>query len=230
MKTDTRRLNSDYSQDRSLQMFANGTGLTAVSVGYRLAPENPYPAAINDCIDVGEYLVGNPSEYGTVRFLGGESAGAYLALLTSFHLLRTRPSHKISGLVLRYGEYDLAVGLPAIVASSSTKALMIDRNAMERFNRAYLPRPSLEERRNPSLSPLYEDLTALAAALFVCGTADPLLDDTLLMGMKWSIAGGESIVKVYPGAAHGFTVIPGLPVAEEANAVSVQFMREKLDV
>jgi acetyl esterase/lipase len=219
-------------------MFANGTGLTNISVGYRLAPENPYPAAINDCIDAAEHLVDNPSLYGAVRFLGGESAGAYLALLTSYHLLRTRPSHKISGLVLRYGEYDLAVGLPAIVKSASSKALMIDRIAMERFNSAYLPGLSIEERRNPSLSPLYEDLPALATAspnglppaLFICGTADPLLDDTLLMGMKWSIAGGESIVKVYPGAAHGFTVIPGLPVAEEANAVSVQFMQERLDV
>ncbi|KAL3454874.1 Alpha/Beta hydrolase protein [Aspergillus insuetus] len=231
-------LGSHDHQDKSLQMFANGTKLTAVSVGYRLAPENPYPAAINDCTDVAEYLVDNPSLYGPVRFLGGESAGAYLALLASFHLLRTRPTHTISGLVLRYGEYDLAVGLPAIVRSASAKALMIDRNAMERFNSTYLPSLSIEERRNPSLSPLYEDLPALAAAspnglppaLFVCGTADPLLDDTLLMGMKWSIAGGESIVKVYPGAAHGFTVIPGLPVAEKANAVSIQFMRERLDV
>ncbi|KAL2853208.1 Alpha/Beta hydrolase protein [Aspergillus pseudodeflectus] len=231
-------LGSHDHQDRSLQMFANGTGLTTVSVGYRLAPENPYPAAISDCIDVAEYLVDDPSRYGSVRFLGGESAGAYLALLSAFHLLRTRPSHTISGVVLRYGEYDLAVGLPAIVKSASTKALMIDRYAMERFNSAYLPNLSIEERRDPSLSPLYEDVAALAAAtpnglppaLFVCGTADPLLDDTLLMGMKWSIAGGESIVKVFPGAAHGFTVIPGLPVAEEANAVSVQFMREKLAV
>jgi acetyl esterase/lipase len=40
-----------------LQRYANATGKIAISVGYRLAPENPFPAAIEDCIDVGEYLV-----------------------------------------------------------------------------------------------------------------------------------------------------------------------------
>ncbi|KAL2813912.1 Alpha/Beta hydrolase protein [Aspergillus granulosus] len=228
---------SHDGQDGSLRMFANGTRLTTISVGYRLAPEDPYPAAIHDCIDAAEYLVDNPSEYGVVRFIGGESAGATLSILSAIHLLRSRPSHALSGLVLRYGQYDLGLGLPKIATSAPKKVLMIDRNAMEQFNDAYAPGLSFEERRNPSFSPLYEDLPSLAAvspnglppALFICGTDDPLLDDTLLMSIKWSIAGGESIIKIYPGAAHAFTVIPGLPVAEEANAVSVQFMREKLD-
>ena len=43
--------------DRILQRYANATGKAAISVGYRLAPENPFPAAIEDCIDVGEHLV-----------------------------------------------------------------------------------------------------------------------------------------------------------------------------
>jgi hypothetical protein len=45
---------------------------------------------------------------------------------------------------------------------------------------------------------------------------------------KWSIAGGEAIVKFYPGATHGFTAFAGLPVAEEALQVSLGFMQEKL--
>ncbi|KAL2845051.1 Alpha/Beta hydrolase protein [Aspergillus pseudoustus] len=231
-------LGSHDGQDSSLQTFANGTQLTSISVGYRLAPENPYPAAINDCIDAAEYLVDNPSKYGVLRFIGGESAGGNLSVLTAIHLLRSRPSHALSGLVLRYGQFDLGLGLPTIATPPSEKALMIDRHAMERFNSAYAPGLSFEERRTPSLSPLYEDLPALAAAspnglppaLFICGTKDPLLDDTLLMSIKWSVAGAESITKIYPGAAHGFTVIPGLPAAEEAKKISVQFMREKLDV
>lgn len=170
-----------------------------------------------------------------LRFLGGESVGAYLAALSALQLMRSRLSYKLSGLVLPYGLFDLALGLPTVAVSK--KPLVINLAIMERFVGAYVPDMSIAERKSPCVSPLYEDLQALVAAaptgslppaLFLCGTEDPLLDDTILMSSKWSIAGGEAIVKIYPGATHGFTVFPGLPVAEEANAVTLEFMQEKL--
>jgi acetyl esterase/lipase len=119
--------------------------------------------------------------------------------------------------------------------AASTKPLMINLAILERFNGAYVPGMSTVERKIPSVSPLYEDLRALVAAsgtslppALFCGTDDPLLDDTILMSSKWNIAGGEAIVKIYPGATHGFTVFPGLPVADEANAVTLDFLQEKL--
>lgn len=205
-------------------------------MGYRLAPENPYPAALHDAIDAAEYLVDHAQEeYGSpLCFVGGESAGCCLAVLLTLELMRSRPSHAMTGLVLSYGLYDLSLGLPAVAAS--TKSLMINQAMLERFNSAYVPGMSTTERKHPCVSPLYEDLQALVAAsarslppaLFLCGTHDPLLDDTILMGSKWSIAAGEAIVKIYPGAMHGFTAFPGLPVAEEAKAVMVGFMQSKL--
>lgn len=203
-------------------------------MGYRHAPEDPYPAAVHDCIDAAEYLIDHPEEYGPLRFMGGESAGAYLVVLATFHLLTSRPSHALDGLALQYGLYDQSLGLPSLTIT--TRPIMIDRAAMERFCGAFLPGKTPSERRDPSISPIYADLAGLAAkspkglppALFVVGTDDPLLDDTILMGTKWSIAGAESIVKIYPGAAHGFTAVPGLPVAEEANAVSVQFVKDRV--
>jgi acetyl esterase/lipase len=208
--------------------------LTAISVGYRHAPEDPYPAAVDDCIDAAQYLIDHPEKYGPVRFMGGESAGAYLVVLTTFHLLASRPSHAIEGLALQYGVYDPTLGLPSL--TTITQPVMIDRAAMERFRGAFLPGKTPEQCRDPSISPIYADLAGLAAksptglppALFVVGTDDPLVDDTILMGSKWSIAGAESIVKIYPGATHGFTAVPGFPVAEEANAVSVQFVKDRV--
>lgn len=225
------------SSDSTLREYANKCQLTAISVGYRLAPEHPYPAAVHDAIDAAEYMVDHAVEvYGApLRFLGGESAGACLAALSALQLMRSRPSYKLSGLVLLYGLFDLALGLPTVAAS--TKPLMINLAILERFNGAYVPGMSTAERKIPCVSPLYEDLQALVAAsstgslppaLFLCGTEDPLLDDTILMSSKWSIAGGEAIVKIYPGATHGFTAFPGLPVADEANAVTLEFMQEKL--
>ncbi|KAL4780333.1 Alpha/Beta hydrolase protein [Aspergillus varians] len=228
-------LGSEKSSDKALQRFANGSQLTAISVGYRHAPEDPHPAAVHDSIDVAEHLIDNPSEYGAVRILAGESAGACLAVISALHLLGSRPSHALSGLVLQYGFYDLSLGLPTL--ATSTRPLMVNHASLLRLTNAYLPGLSTEERKDPSISPLFTNLPALVAgstnglppAIFVVGTEDCLLDDTILMGMKWSIAGGESIVKIYPGASHGFTAAPGLPVADEANAASIRFVNEKVD-
>lgn len=227
-----------FSADTYLRMYADTCQLTAISVGYRHAPEDPYPAGVHDCIDAAEYLVDHAEKkHGApLRFIAGESAGGCLTALTAFGLMRSRPSHRLSGLILHYGEFDLALELPSVI--SYTKPLVVNWDALERFNEAYLPGMSRAERRRPSVSPLYEDMISLAAAsptkslppaLFVCGTDDPLLDDTLLMSAKWSV-GGEAIAKIYPGACHGFTAFPGLPVAEEALDVTFRFVREKLSV
>ena len=73
---------------------------------------------------------------------------------------------------------------------------------MIKYMDAFLPGVSPEDRKDPSMSPFYEDLTSLKLppALFTCGTEDCLLDDTLMMGLKWQMAGAEAIVRLYPGA------------------------------
>ncbi|KAL4877102.1 Alpha/Beta hydrolase protein [Aspergillus karnatakaensis] len=228
-------LGDERSFDQTLEMYANKTHLTTISIGYRHAPEHPYPHPLNDCIDAAEYLIDHSTEYGAVKFIGGESAGAALSVLSMLHLLASRPEHAFSGLVLQFGLYDLSMGLPAVV--NSTRPLMINRIAVQHFMDALLPGLSTEERRNSAISPLFVDLQSLARnskrglppALFVVGTEDCLLDDSLLFGLKWSAAGAESVVKVFPGAPHGFTVIPGLEVGEEARGVCVNFVNEKLE-
>ena len=224
-------------QDGRLRTWANAAQITAISIGYRNAPENPYPAAVNDCFDAADYLVDHAERiFGSkVRFLGGESAGACFAALTAFHLMRSRPAHRLAGLILPFGSFDLTLNMPHMI--NTTRALVIDHERMQRFVDAYTPGMSIEERRNPSVSPMYEDMQALALsspqkalppALFLCGTQDPLLDDTLMMGVKWMAAGGEAIVKLYPGAAHGFTLLAQLQVSREAEEVQSQFLKEKI--
>lgn len=83
------------------------------------------------------------------------------------------------------------------------------------------------------MSPLYEDFgrVKLPPALFLCGTEDPLLDDTLLMGTKWAASGAEAVVKIWPGAPHGFTAFAamGYGPAVEAIKVASDFVGEKLE-
>src|SRR5579862_2345822 len=107
-------LGENDMQDPRLARLARETGLTVVSVGYRLAPENPYPAAPDDCEAAALWLL---SEEGRDRLgvrgrvaIGGDSAGAHLAAVT---LLRLRDRHGLAGgfaaAVLQYGGFDLSM-------------------------------------------------------------------------------------------------------------------------
>jgi acetyl esterase/lipase len=222
--------------DATLKRFADNCQLTAISVGYRLAPDHPFPAAVHDCCDAAEYLVDHGEEYGgKLLFIGGESAGSCLSAVTAFQLMRSRPKHRLAGVVFPFGQFDLTLALPEV--SLSERPLVINREAMNRFQNAYAPGTSVEDRKNPMMSPLYENMRELGAAstggtlppaLFLVGTEDALLDDTLLMGLKWQITGSEAIVKIYPGQAHGFTAFP-LNAAQEAIALQIQFVNEKFE-
>lgn len=218
-----------------MKNWANKCQLTAISVGYRLAPEDPHPAAVEDCFDTVEYLVdrGEAVYNGELRFLVGESAGATLAVQSAFHLLRSRPQHQLSGIVAPYGYFDLTNNLPQ--SSTFDKQLFLNHEALNRFKDVYVPGKDISERRNPLISPLYENLRALTQggkalppAIFLCGTEDPLLDDTILMATKWLMTGSEAVVKIYPGGPHGFLAFAGIKNADEGAAAIISFLQEKL--
>ncbi|KAL8403289.1 hypothetical protein RB594_008515 [Gaeumannomyces avenae] len=228
--------------DQRLQDCANGVQMTVVSVGYRLAPAHPYPAAVHDCIDVAEHLVSDAGQLqlggGPLKAIGGESAGGHLAALTALHLAKNRPqaAAKLAGLILTYGCYDLSLSTPSMVTNVPGSTAVADRDGMKTCVDGFLP-PSVatpEQRRAPEVSPLYEDLAGVAAkmpggklppALFLCGTADPLLDDTVFMSSKWMATGSEAVVKIFPGAPHAFDAFPSLvKEAGEALEITYQFL------
>lgn len=72
-------LGDQHSADTLLQFYADAGDLAIISVGYRLAPEYPFPCGPNDCIDVGEYLVRNGERVfgSSLRFIGGEVCWIY---------------------------------------------------------------------------------------------------------------------------------------------------------
>ncbi|KAF2094998.1 acetyl esterase [Rhizodiscina lignyota] len=227
-------LNSEGFQDGYLKFLADNMTVTVISVGYRLAPEDPFPAAPNDCVDAAEYLLKEGAKYGgKLLFIGGESAGGHLSVVTTFELLRTHSEPlPLKGLILNYGVYDCAVFLPQ--AHTIATPAIINLPIMFRYNDAFAPNTTIEQRRDPMYSPIYENLFKfkgrLPPALFTCGTEDPLLDDTTLMSLKWMAAGGEAVVKIYPGAPHGFSLFPAkmYEAASQVNEHIKEFMLEKL--
>lgn len=195
-------------QDRLLERIADETRLTAISVEYRLAPENPYPAGPDDCEAAALWVSHNLSDFGGSAFaIGGESAGGHLSALT---ILRLRDKHGITPFKaanLVFGVFDLGL-TPSARQFGNDERLVLRTLDIEKFGEAFLPGKSLEERRAPSLSPLYADLRGLCPALFTIGTRDALLDDSLFMHARWVAAGNKGALEVYPGACHGFIAFP----------------------
>ncbi|CAM1510708.1 Fc.00g010430.m01.CDS01 [Cosmosporella sp. VM-42] len=201
-------LNSHTMFDSLLEGYSNASDCAVISVGYRLAPEHPFPAGPEDCFDVAEHLVKNAKEEygGPLRFITGESAGAHLSVLTAFHLLHTQRDFSLpGGLLLHFGVYDLSI-LPSAYTLSDAPILPL--KTLERFIATFAPFHSIQDLKSPSISPLYENLEELRerlpTAMFTCGSEDPLQDDTVLMSARWGIAGGKVVTKFYAGAVHGF--------------------------
>lgn len=224
-------LMDERTQDLHLKHYASTHSLLVISIGYRLAPENPYPAPNNDCIDVGENLIDNArTTYNApLLFIGGESAGAHLTVCTTLHLLESHPDFSFKGLVLNYGVYDLSGFLPQ--AHILQNAPVLTLQGMTAFVEAYLPETPPLDRKISAISPLYADLTKLKLppALFTCGTEDILLDDTVLFYTRWVVAGGEGVLKLYPGAPHGMTSFP-LKETDDARRDTVEWVKERMGV
>jgi acetyl esterase/lipase len=212
-------------QDPMLERVADNTGQAVVSVEYRLAPENPYPAGPNDCEAAALWLARHGrDQFGTDALtIGGESAGGHLAAVT---LLRMRNRHGYTGFRganLVYGAFDLAM-TPSQRQFGNTR-LVLRTIDMQQFYNAFLP--TIADRRVPDISPLYAELKNLCPALFTVGTKDALLDDTLFMHARWIAAGNEAELAIHPGGAHGFTLFPNA-LSQAATARMDAFLNRVL--
>lgn len=213
-------------QDQSLQQIADNCDCLCVSVGYRLAPENPYPAGQDDCEAAARWLLGDGAEaHGLTRFaIGGESAGAHLSLCT---LLRLRngeeqPTQRFEAANLVCGCYDLT--LTPSVRNWGEDPLVLHTRDIKEFRKRYLSGDAAElDPAQPDISPLYADLSGLPSCLVTAGDKDPLLDDSLFLHQRLLAAGSSARLAVYPGGCHVFPVF-NTKLAREARTACCTFL------
>lgn len=225
-------LGANDMQDPRLKRLADATGLTVVSVDYRLSPEHPYPAGPDDCEAAAAWLLSADAEDQLratgPRAIGGDSAGAHLAAVT---LLRLRDRHAVTGAfaaaVFQYGAFDLSMSPSQRLWGG--RNLVLSGPIISWFGDQFLPHHDREARRDPDISPLFADLTAMPAAMFIVGTQDALLDDTLFMHARWQAAGHPAQLTVWPEAPHGFLGFP-ISVTEATLAAEHEFLHERLQL
>lgn len=208
-------------QDERLKQMANDTGLTCISVDYRLAPEAPYPAACDDCEAAALWL----AKAGHTRFntdflaIGGDSAGGHLSANA---LVRLRDKHQVDNYkaaIFMAGAFDMS-GTPS--AKNFHEKLVLASLDIKNFASVFLQNE--EDRLDPDVSPLYANLTNMPPAHFSVGTKDALLDDSIFMANKWVQSQADTELDIYPGGCHVFQYFPDLAQSRESRKRMADFL------
>jgi acetyl esterase len=199
--------------DNVARELVHATGATVVSVEYRLAPEHPFPAGLDDGVTVTRWALSNAERLGagTSRVLvAGESAGGNLSATVALRL-RDGGETALAGQVLIYP----AVAGPHVHPSAEEfSGLIISRAAGEAFWRAYSGSRNID--RDPYAAPLSApSLAGLPPALVILGGCDMLRDEGRAYAARLRDDGVEVDEVCYPGQPHGFVNF-GFPAAAEA--------------
>jgi epsilon-lactone hydrolase len=192
----------------------------AYGLDYRLAPEHPFPAAVEDAAKAYQWLLARHPEASIV--LAGDSAGAGLAIATAVGVRDS--GWKLPKAIVGFSPYsDLAVTGPSVEANARSCAMFTPRSIREAAA-MYL---AGADARDPRASPLYADLTGLPPMLLFASRHEILRDDTLRLAERAAKAGVEVKLIVRDRLPHVWPVfVTLLPEARDAFATVAAFARE----
>ena len=204
--------------DPVCRVLANRTGVTVVSVDYRLAPEHPYPAALDDCLAALDAVAATAE--GSLA-IGGDSAGGGLAAAVA-----RRTSVRLSAQLLLCPWLDVSLSCPSVRAKGTDHGLT--EASLRGFARMYLGGDG--DPADPGASPLLgEDVTGLPATIVVTAENDPLCDEGERYAERIVAAGGRARVRRWDAMVHGFVGMTAeLVEAEEALTWSCDQLRLEL--
>ncbi len=191
------------THDRCMRLLAIESGAAVLGIDYRLAPEHPFPAALDDTLATLDWLVRDAAAEGLEPArvaLAGDSAGANIALATLI-ALRDRRRWSPVAAALFYGCY-----APLPDTNSHRRfgdgAFLLTTEKMNWYWRNYLG--PLDVASSSLATPLRAPLHGLPRLYLNAAGLDPLLDDTLLLAMRLAHAGTACELDIVPGVVHGF--------------------------
>jgi len=192
--------------------IARATNAQVLGLDYRLAPEHPYPAAVDDAVAAYQWILERGIAPANV-VIAGDSAGGGLAVATLL-ALRERKLPLPAGAVLFSPWTDLT-GSGASVQTRAAADPMIGPAALAPMAAHYAGGTATSA---PGVSPLFGDLAGLPPLLIQVGDAEVLLDDATRLHERAVAAGLDSVLHVFDEAFHVFQAVPMLPEAAEALA------------
>ncbi|MFC5379782.1 alpha/beta hydrolase [Aquipuribacter nitratireducens] len=208
-----------------------------VSVAYRLAPEHPFPAGLEDCVHAVRWTAAEPGRVGAGARLRtgslclvGDSAGGNLAAATAARL-RDEPAPGdpvLAAQVLVYPALDATLTSPSVARNAT--APFLTAQDLRRFVGLYLDGTGTDP-ADPRVSPLRDrDLRGLPPTHVLTAEHDPLRDEGLAYAARLRAAGVPVRATDHPGAVHGFLSTAGLGRQRARHALGevAAFLREAL--
>ena len=187
--------------------LANSAGAMVAVVGYRLAPEHPFPAAIDDCYAATAWVAAHATEIGAdpARLaVGGDSAGGNLAAAVALRARADGPA--LAGQLLVYPNTDQLADDESIRAADDR--FLFNRHSVAWYRRHYLL--DAADAASPLASPLRAgSLAGLPPALVITAECDPLRDQGEAYARRLADEGVQVELSRYEGMAHGFFTMAG---------------------
>ncbi|AJY77516.1 hypothetical protein VN24_04950 [Paenibacillus beijingensis] len=216
-------LGSHTVRDRFNRTLAEKSGTVLVSVGYRLAPEHPYPRGVEDAYDALRWCAEHAASFGgdPARIaVAGESAGGNLAAVVAL-MARDRGGPRLRCQALLYPAVDLTGHQPSVFENGSGYMLTI--RLMKQFVQGYVP--DKERRRQPYASPLFaERLEGLPPAVIVTAQFCPLRDQGKQYAQRLRQAGVPAVYRCYAGMIHDFTAMMSRILGSAKNSLHLAAM------
>lgn len=217
------------SHDGFCRALARGTRAVVVSVGYRLAPEHPAPAAALDAFAAFRWVVGHASELGidpARTAIAGDSAGGNLAAVTAI-LCRERAVAGPAAQLLLYPVID-----PSFDTDSYQRCAtghFLTSAAMQWYWRQYLGAQTLLEQPHLVAPARAGSHAGLPPAVVVTAGLDPLHSEGCGYARRLREAGVRVVHRDFPDLFHGFLTIPSFPPAASARGLICADLRELLE-
>ena len=194
--------------------LANSAGALVAVVGYRLAPEHPFPAAAEDCYATAQWVARHAAEIGAdpARIaVGGDSAGGNLAAGVALRARDGGPA--LAGQLLIYPNTDQLADDESMRAADDP--FLFNRHSVAWYRQHYLADPA--DAASPLASPLRAgSLAGLPPALVITAEYDPLRDQGEAYARRLAADGVAAELSRYPGMAHGFFTMAGTVAASRA--------------
>ncbi len=208
--------------DGSSRRLAATAAADVLTVDYRLAPEHPFPAAVEDA-DAAMRWAGAQLARGRPLVAAGDSAGANLAIVAG--LRGARRGHPVDAQLLAYPVVDCDLDRPAYLGVADI--LPLRRAELSWYWDHYLPDPA--RRLDPEATPLHAALAGAPASVLVQAGNDPLVEE----GAEFAAALERADVPLrrllFPGAVHGFLAMPGeLALRDRALTEACAALRDLL--
>ncbi len=202
---------------RMVGCLAKACRVRALAVDYRLAPECPFPAALEDCLTAYRGLLKNGVKPGDI-IIAGDSAGGNLTLTTLLALKKSGEPLPAAGVCLS-PPTDLA---PRPASNRVYKNdVGLPSNFVKAVGPAYI---NCADPLDPLMSPIYGDLRDLPPLLIQAGSEEYLKDDAVRFAERVRQAGVSATLSIYPGMWHVWQIFyPWLPEARQAVNEIAQF-------